>query len=898
MLEPHVEKLLKQRYYKPGEDWEALVNRVVSYVCKDDPDLAPIARELILRRVFLPNSPALVNAGGHNNGLFACFTVGPEEDSLEAHLEALADIAAVARAAGGCGFSGTTIRPKGSPVAGSAHGYAYGPNAYARNVSNYLSMMTQGGFRGMALMYDLGSEHPDLDEFIDLKQGDEAHMTNFNQSIMATDDWMQQAMLYPQSKAHAQLKRVAANAWNNGEPGLLFADRINDNTPYKTCGCRIYTTNPCCARGTLVNTITGMRPVETIKVGDLVSTVIGFEKVTSIEKHDAVQTYRVRLSDGGEQFVTKDHIYHVYRKGDSKAKAYNTYRLSELVDGDYIQVSQVQVKANGNYSDYLKGNSAGVRVKEGGTLDLGSTDLTSSFIEGFLGAFDGENDDEKMWKAGNRKAAQLIRSMLLYQGMHGHILDNNTVRVNNTWEARILDITPHDIVDVYDLYCEESDTWITDGYVQRGCGEQPLPPYGSCNLGSVNLAHPYLYTENGELDLSALELVIRVMTRFLDNVGSVNAFPNSKFSTWYEKHRPIGIGPMGVADMFIKLGIRYGSEESLALLDKVMGAMYRTALQESEKLGQERGIPEHCKAVNRRNITVTTVAPTGSISFIADCSSGIEPVFGSEFTRTDERGEVYHFSHPHADKPYFVSILNDDESKTPTWQEHIAIQAVAQKHVDSGVSKTVNLPNSATVDDVWGAYLLAYNSGCKGITVYRDGSRTKQVLAAKEDIQPTRLAPKRPPELPCSIHPIKYYGDWLVVVGEYKGEPFEVFAFKHPPIQEERGTLVKEGSGIYTLRAGALVVKDITKDCGTDEEPVARLISTALRHGIPARFIVEQLGKTNTAVSSFTKVISRVLSSILPEDTQLKGGNCPTCSEKLVMVEGCKKCPSCGYSAC
>ncbi len=125
-----------------------------------------------------------------------------------------------------------------------------------------------------------------------------------------------------------------------------------------------------------------------------------------------------------------------------------------------------------------------------------------------------------------------------------------------------------------------------------------------------------------------------------------------------------------------------------------------------------------------------------------------------------------------------------------------------------------------------------------------------------------------------------------------------MFAFKHPPIQEERGTLVKEGSGIYTLRAGALVVKDITKDCGTDEEPVARLISTALRHGIPARFIVEQLGKTNTAVSSFTKVISRVLSSILPEDTQLKGGNCPTCSEKLVMVEGCKKCPSCGYSAC
>lgn len=116
MLEPHVEKLLKQRYYKPGEDWEALVNRVVSYVCKDDPDLAPIARELILRRVFLPNSPALVNAGGHNNGLFACFTVGPEEDSLEAHLEALADIAAVARAAGVAVFLERQLDQRAAPL--------------------------------------------------------------------------------------------------------------------------------------------------------------------------------------------------------------------------------------------------------------------------------------------------------------------------------------------------------------------------------------------------------------------------------------------------------------------------------------------------------------------------------------------------------------------------------------------------------------------------------------------------------------------------------------------------------------------------------------------------------------------------------------------------------------
>jgi ribonucleoside-diphosphate reductase alpha chain len=516
MISSEAQRLLEQRYLQKGETWEGLVRRVVNNVCKDEPNEYKLdVYNQIHDMIWLPNSPCLAGAGTKQGGLMACFVVGPEEDTIENHSDTLGEIARVGKRGGGCGFSGTFVRPENWTVAGSVHGSAYGPNKWALRVSDYLDMITQGNFRKMALMYSISTDNlwqeepdhrfrTDLDDFIDLKQTTNArHGYNFNQSVFASDRWMQEAVYDPFSDPARQLAKMAHNAWNNGEPGLLFADTINDNTPYSECGCRIHTTNPC--------------------------------------------------------------------------------------------------------------------------------------------------------------------------------------------------------------------------------GEQPLPPYGSCNLGSINISHDYFF-DMGVFNFDKLSAIVADVTIFLDDIGSANVFPGERFKKWYDDHRPIGIGIMGFADALMKLGISYGSGDSTSFADVVMQTIRHMSYATSESLAIERGYPEHAGKVNRRNITTVSIAPTGSIAFLAGCSHGIEPVFSPVFKRTDERGEEYLFKHPKRYEDFFRSSINDEKSKMPTWREHISVQAAVQSNVDSGVSKTINMVNGATQEDVLEAMKMAWITGCKGITIYRDGSRQIQVL--------------------------------------------------------------------------------------------------------------------------------------------------------------------------
>ena len=206
-----------------------------------------------------------------------------------------------------------------------------------------------------------------------------------------------------------------------------------------------------------------------------------------------------------------------------------------------------------------------------------------------------------------------------------------------------------------------------------------------------------------------------------------NNFPTLQLKTWYEEHRPVGLGVMGLADLYLKLGVKYGSEKSISILENILEVMQVEAYKESKLLGDERGIPLRSKHVNRRNITTLSIAPTGSIAMIADCSHSIEPIFGKSVIRTDERGEIYYSNHPYADESYFIS------SHDVTWQQHVKILTTTQKYVDAGVSKTINMNNDATVKDVLDAYTTAWQGGAKGITVYRDGSRDLQVIKTVEE---------------------------------------------------------------------------------------------------------------------------------------------------------------------
>src|SRR3989338_197232 len=408
----------------------------------------------------------------------------------------------------------------------------------------------------------------------------------------------------------------------------------------------------------------------------------------------------------------------------------------------------------------------------------------------------------------------LLKNINPKKGNQLQNLRKQWMATGNTWKARIISIEPMGNAKVFDLYNEASDTWITDGYVQRGCGEQPLLPNEPCNLGSINLfAHmrrddgrALLEIGTGEditefnratvngsayLDMQALERTVKSAVRFLDNVIDVNNYPLPEIEVIAKSNRRIGLGIMGLAETFSILGIAYDSEEAVAKTRGVMKFINEKAHDESKKLAQERGIFPNFKnsifdengshfrpnqtspEYYPRNCAVTTIAPTGTIALAAGLDGqGIEPFFAIALERYTADGLD---AKRHGEQPkdrdilkimntLFEEVAQENNyfglTRDELWQRiknsngsvrhleeipeeirrafpsahdidltyHVGHQAATQEHTDNAVSKTINFPKQATVEDVNAAYWLAYKSGCKGITIYRDGSKKDQVL--------------------------------------------------------------------------------------------------------------------------------------------------------------------------
>lgn len=506
------------------------------------------------------------------------------------------------------------------------------------------------------------------------------------------------------------------------------------------------------------------------------------------------------------------------------------------------------------------------------------------------------------------------------------------------------------------------------------CGEQPLLPYESCNLGSINLLNCVKTKDNKkEVDFSKLGDLVETAVHFLDNVIEINKYPLKKIEEMTKGTRKIGLGVMGFADMLIDLGIPYNSEEAVAMAEKVMKFIQDKSKEASIKLSEKRGTFEfydksiYKESGNRlRNATTTTIAPTGTISIIAGVSSGIEPLFAISFIRNvmdnDELVEVNPLFEKIAKERGFYSLnlmkeiarhggiqgmkaIPEDVRKIfvtahdidPIW--HIKMQAAFQKYTDNAVSKTVNFRNEATVEDVRKTYILAYKQGCKGVTIYRDGSRDAQVLnigSVNKDGQKAEtfgsLTPRVRPDVTVGItEKIKIgCGNLYVTVNSDENGICEVFA--------------------NLGRAGG---------CPSQSEATSRLISIALRSGIDVKEIIEQLRgirchttlrQKGLKVLSCPDAIGRVLEKVLNMQVEVKdvetieeltkaiekknqgcGGNCslcstpceyssannneitatldidipwsmikycPECGSKMLNEGGCVICKNCGFSKC
>ena len=517
-LSATAKQILNKRYLWENEKtWDDLVERVVNYIVpKDSPDFEP-TKEMIMHRYFVPNSPCLVNAGKEGAGLSACYVVS-FEDTIEDILKTIGDFVYVARKGGGCGTTLSNLRPKGSNVKKSTHGYAGGPVAFANVISEFMAVISQGGLRSMAIMFTMSCYHPDIIEFILAKENeDDKKIENANMSVVVDNNFMNlvkedktywtefNGVKYKEYRAKDIFNLIVEGAWRNGEPGVLFQDRINDS-PYKYTGQVIQATNPC--------------------------------------------------------------------------------------------------------------------------------------------------------------------------------------------------------------------------------SEQPLAPNGVCNLGSLDLSK--FIKKDGTTDFDKLEYATRLGFRFLDRVVDKSDYPTPEIAKWAKDNRAVGMSPMGFADFCLMKKIAYGERDSLLELELVLSSIYNWSKDESEKLGKELGVPKECKKLPepRRNITLTTAAPTGTVSLIAGCSSGLEPIFSEIVIRNDKTG-TYIFEDKLSDKPYFRCAVSSNGSQEVTWEEHINVLSTAQRNIDSGVSKTINFPNHTHRETIYKAMIMAWETDCKGIAVYRNGSRKVEVLSVK-----------------------------------------------------------------------------------------------------------------------------------------------------------------------
>ncbi len=478
------------------------------------------------------------------------------------------------------------------------------------------------------------------------------------------------------------------------------------------------------------------------------------------------------------------------------------------------------------------------------------------------------------------------------------------------------------------------------------CGEQPLLPYESCNLGSINLAK-MLCERKGKMDIdrSKLARTVKVVVRFLDNVIEANKFPTTQIEKMTKATRKIGLGVMGFADMLIQLGIPYDSEEALETAEKVMRIILKEATEASVELAEERGVfPAFEGSIydvpgepRVRNASRTTIAPTGTLSIIAGCSSGIEPLFALSYMRTILEGEQLVEVNPYFEEIarregfYTDDLMRDLSTRgsargvegVPEWVQrifvtahdisprwHVRMQAAFQKYTNNAVSKTVNFPHDATREDVAEVYSLAYRQECKGITIYRDRSKESQVLSVsrEKEAEVETLAPRRRSRTTAGFTERVSTGCGHIYVTVNKDEKgiCEVFS-----------SLGKAGG------------------CASAQlEAISRLISLSLRSGIEASSIVKHLRgircpaiawEDGHAVLSCPDAIGSVLEKEIQggghrvklegkPEVKLEGksggsiakdsivmgnlGQCPECGNTLVYQEGCHLCLSCGYTKC
>ncbi|MBS3114186.1 ribonucleoside-diphosphate reductase, adenosylcobalamin-dependent [Candidatus Woesearchaeota archaeon] len=675
---------------------------------------------LMTYKLFMPNTPAIANFGNPLGMGSACFVLDVP-DSIDGIMETLKSTAIVFKAGGGMGYNFSKLRPEGDFVS-STGGVASGPLSFMRLFDTMTEVIKQGGIRRGANMGILNSNHPDIEKFITAKDGNKS-LRNFNISVLIMPDFWEHyeknepyPLVNPKDgtvvktvNPRVLFDKIVYQAWESAEPGVIFFDKVNDYNPFYEHLGPIVTTNPCLTGDTLISTRNGFMPIKEIA-----------------EKYP----------NGGIELVVNQRVQ----------------------SGNLFSIVTAYVSEFRAFKTGIK-QTIKITTKTGKQLKC-TPDHKILTIDGWKEAYKLTEED-----------GILVDSEESIDKLH-------RIELNG-------------VEEVYDLTEPLTHSFIANGIVVHNCGEVLLYPNEPCNLGSINVWAFARQDEEGNthVDWDALKEVIRSCTRFLDNVIDVNNFPLQAIEEMSLATRKIGLGIMGLGDLLYELRLPYNTEEGRRFMEQLMEFIAYWSKVESIELARTRGnlpyydksfykkgrlpirgadlrqewhfdwdkISEDIKRHGIRNGYTTIIAPTGSISMIAGCSSGMEPVYSLVFEKNVKVGSFYYVD-PAAEKVlreeglYNDKLMEDinEHKGSIQWikyvpervrkalvtamditpEDHIRALASFQKWVDSSISKTNNFPADATLEHMRESYILAYKLGCKDVTVFRDSSIKDQVLVA------------------------------------------------------------------------------------------------------------------------------------------------------------------------
>lgn len=681
--------------------------------------------KIMVCRQFMPNTPAIANFGSVLGMGSACYVLGVDDD-LTSIMDTLKHTALIHQAGGGTGYNFSKLRPEGDVVK-STCGTASGPISFMTLYDNMTDVIKQGGMRRGANMGILNSNHPDIEKFITAKEGNKA-LRNFNISVLIMSDfwdYYEKDEPYPlvnprngevvRTVSPKQLfDKLVYQAWESAEPGVIFFDKVNEFNPFLEHLGPIVTTNPCVAGDTKILTENGL---------------IEIKKLAEME-------------DVPRLLV------------DARVLAYATGERQ-------LQAGMLAVKAEKIW-----------KTGERETLVL-----TTESEKKLTATPDHRILTRRGW----------VQASEIKSGEKVFVQDGSGEPI----EEKVTSIAKGKITSVYDITEPLTHSFIANGIIVHNCGEVLLYPNEPCNLGSINVWAFAKEDENGDtyVDWEEMKNVTAVVTHFMDNVIDVNKWPLQQIEDMALATRKIGVGVMGVGDLLFELGLPYNNDDGRAFMEQLMEFVNYWTKVESVELAKSRGslpyynksfypsgrlpfrgstqrdrwhfdwsaLAEEVKKNGIRNGYTTIIAPTGSISMIAGCSSGIEPVYSLVFEKNVKVGSFFYID------PVFEKIMkreglyDEDLMKQiaenrgsiqnvpyisqhlkrvfvtamdATPESHIRALAAFQTWVDSSISKTNNFPANATVEDMRQSYLLAYQLGCKDVTVFRDSSIKEQVLVA------------------------------------------------------------------------------------------------------------------------------------------------------------------------